>query len=225
MRFAISADHLRHWLQSSIDIRPGEGRRVALLFLYSVAAVGGVVTIGPAASDVLFMSQMPPAALPYLFILPAAAMIPVLLLYNQIAARVPLVPAIIGSNGLLLTGVVLFRVLLDTPAGDSFALLASLFMFMEFACTLIVMQFWNMAGQVFNMREAKRLFGLIAAGGTLATPLAGLSVVALAQLIGVKNLLWIVALAMLICIACVAVLARQQQVALPAAQAAHEARA
>ena len=64
MRFAISADRLRHWLQPSIDIRPGEGMRVALLFLYSVAAVGGVVTIGPAASDVLFMSQMPAAALP-----------------------------------------------------------------------------------------------------------------------------------------------------------------
>jgi hypothetical protein len=31
---------------------------------------------------------------------------------------------------------------------------------------------WNIAGDVFNMREAKRLFGLIAVGGTLVTPLA-----------------------------------------------------
>jgi hypothetical protein len=61
---------------------------------------------------------------------------------------------------------------------------------------------------------------LIAVGGTLATALAGLAVIALTQLIGVKNLLWIVALAMLICIACVAMLARWQRAALPAAQPA-----
>ncbi len=212
MLSAISADRMRHWIRSFVDIRPGEGARVALLFLYSIAAVGGVLTIGLAASDVLFMSEMPPAALPYLFILPAVAIIPVLLLYNHIAARLPLARAIIGSNVLLLAGVVLFRVLLDTSFSNSFALLAALFMFMEFAGTLIILQFWNVAGQSFNAREAKRLFGLIAAGGTLATPVAGLSLVALVQLIGVNNLLWVVVLSMLICIACVAVLGRQQQI-------------
>jgi ATP:ADP antiporter, AAA family len=216
----LSAERLRHWLLSFVDIRPGEGARVALLFLYSMAAVGGVLTIGLAASDVLFMSEMPPTALPYMFILPAAAIIPVLLLYNQVAARMPLARAIIGSNLLLLVGIVLFRVLLDTAVSTSFALLAALFMFMEFAGTLITLQFWNVAGQVFNTREAKRLFGLIAAGGTLATPIAGLSLVGLVQLIGVPNLLWIAALSLVICIACVAALSRRQQVAL-AAQAAH----
>lgn len=225
MLSAISADRLRHWLQSLVDIRPGEGARVALLFLYSMAAVGGVLTIGLAASDVLFMSEMPPSALPYLFILPAVGIIPVLVIYNQVAARVPLARAIIGSNGLLLIGVVLFRLLLDTSFGQSFALLAALFMFMEFAGTLIILQFWNIAGQVFNTRAAKRLFGLIAAGGTLATPVAGLSLVALVQLIGVENLLWIVALSILICIACVAALGRRQQVALVVTQAAPSAHA
>jgi hypothetical protein len=136
MLSALSADRLRHWLQSFADIRPGEGARVALLFVYSMAAVGGVLTIGLAASDVLFMSEMPPSALPYMFILPAAAIIPVLLLYNQVAARLPLTKAIIGSSMLLLAGVVLFRVLLDTAIGNSFALLAALFVFMEFAGTL-----------------------------------------------------------------------------------------
>ena len=177
-----------------------------MLFVYSMAACGGVLTIGLAASDVLFMSEMPPAALPYMLILPAVAIIPVLLLYNQVAARLTLTRAIIGSNVLLLAGVVLFRVLLDTSVGKSFVLLAALFMFMEFAGTLIILQFWNVAGQVFNAREAKRLFGLIAAGGTLATPVAGLSLVGLVQLIGVGNLLWIVVLAVLICIACVTAL-------------------
>ena len=123
MLLPTSADRLRHWLQSLVDIRPGEGARVALLFVYSLAAVGGVLTIGLAASDVLFMSEMPPSALPYLFILPAVGIIPVLVVYNQVAARVPLARAIIGSNGLLLIGVVLFRLLLDTSFGQSFALL------------------------------------------------------------------------------------------------------
>lgn len=100
MLASLSVERLRHWLLSFVDIRPGEGARVALPFLYSVAAVGGVLTIGLAASDVLFMSQMPPTALPYMFILPAAAIIPVLLLYNQVAATAA-TPAADAANAVL----------------------------------------------------------------------------------------------------------------------------
>ena len=35
--------------------------------------------------------------------------------------------------------------------------------------SLVVIQFWTLANDVFHAREAKRLFGYIGGGGTLAT--------------------------------------------------------
>lgn len=179
--------------------------------LYSAAAFGGVLTIGLTVSGTLFVSELPASAVPYMFILPAVSIVPAVLLYNRIAARFRLDQMIIGSNAILFGGVLIFRVLLDAPPGKSFAVLATLFFFSEAAYTLVILQFWNFAGQVFNPREAKRLFGVIAGGGTLANILAGFSLAAVVKRIGVENLLWVVALALGVCMACAWTLGRWQR--------------
>ncbi len=208
------AFRLSAWLQSIFNIQPGEGARVAAMILYSAAAVGGVLTVGLTVSSTLFVSQLPAADMPYLFILPAIFIVPALLLYNRISARFRLDQVIIGSNAMLLGGMLIFRLLLATPFGKSFAALAALYLFEEIAYTLVILQFWSLAGQVFNPREARRLFGLMAAGGTVANIAAGFSLAAVAKLIGVENLLWGVVLALGICIACAWALGRWQRGAL-----------
>jgi len=200
-------------VQAALQIQPGEGARVAVMLLYSAATIGGVLTVGTTVADTLFLSELPPSATPYLLILPAIAIVPALLFYNRVAARFSLTPVIIGSNVCLLGGIVLFRFLLDTPFGRSFAVLATLFLFMEVAYTLTILQFWSLAGQVFNPREARRLFGLIAAGGTLANIVAGFSLGPLARQIGVNNLLWVVVLALGVCVTCAWWLGRWQRAA------------
>ena len=89
---------LSNWLQSVFNIQPGEGARVGLMILYSAAAIGGVLTLGTTVSDTLFLSELPASAIPYLLILPAIAIIPVVLLYNRVAARFTLTQVILGSN-------------------------------------------------------------------------------------------------------------------------------
>ena len=197
-----------HWLQSVFSIQSGEGLRVAVMILYSAATVGGVLTIGTTVGDTLFISGQPASAFPYLLILPAVFIIPILLIYNRIAARLRLDQIIIGSNVLLLAGTVLFRFLLDTPLGKSFWVVVALYLFVEVAYTITILQFWSLAGQVFNAREAKRLFGLIAVGGTFANIIAGLSLAAVVNLIGVENLLWLVVAALGVCMACTRALSR-----------------
>ena len=199
------------WLQTALQVQPGEGRRVSVMILYSAAAVGGVLTVGLTVSNTLFLSGLPASAAPYLFILPAISIAPSLLLYNRLAARFSLTQLIIGSNAFLLGGVVLFRVLLGTPLGKGFAVLAALHLSVEVAYTLAILQFWSLAGEVFDPREAKRLFGLIASGGALAKIVAGLSLAALVRVIGVSNLLWVVAGALAVCMACAWTLGRTRR--------------
>lgn len=196
MRLPPVSDLLYSWLHC----HPGEGRRVGVMMLYSAAATGGVLTVGQAVSSALFLSRLPPSATAYLYILPAVFIVPAMLLYNQIAARRPLSQVFIGSNSLLFAAVVVFRFLLTTPYGHDFWTLVSIYLFIEFSYSLVLLQFWTFAGQIFNPREAKRLYGLIAAGGSIANIIAGLSLGALAHAVGAPNLLFVVAGALGICI-------------------------
>jgi ATP/ADP translocase len=191
------------WLQSIFTFQPGEGRRVALMILYSAAAIGGVLTIGESAAESLFVSQLPSTDMPFLFVLPAATIIPFLYIYNRLSQRMKTDRLIMASNFLLLAVIGVFRLLLATAAGKSLAVLGGYYLTTELSYTLVILQFWIVAGQVFNVREAKRLFGLIAVGGTLMNILAGLSIAGLAKLIGVDNFLLIVMLALAICAFCV----------------------
>src|SRR6266849_2074676 len=65
--------------------------------------------------------------------------------------------------------------------------------------SLVVIQFWTMANDVFHAREAKRLFGLIGAGGTLANVIFGLLVSRYARRIGAPNLLWLMVVQLASC--------------------------
>jgi ATP:ADP antiporter, AAA family len=206
------SERLHTWL----NVRAGEGRRVALMVVYSAATMGGVLTVGLAASTSLFMAELPATAVPFAFILPAFSILPAMLLYNRLGSRVSTFRLISGSNVLLLAAVLGFRLLLEFPAGRSFPVLAGLFLYVELAYTLTIMQFWAVAGQLFNARQARRLFGLIAIGGTLSNVLAGLVLAGVARVAGVENLLLIVAASLAIALACVSALARMAGLA-PAA--------
>lgn len=191
-----------HWLQSVLKIQPGEGARVALMILYSAAAMGIVVTIGYSVQDALFLSSLPTSDTPYLLILPAFTIGLSVLVYGRIAARIRLDHLVIGTACLLSILLLLVRVGLDTSFSKSFALLATSYVLIDMCVTLVLVQFWAFAGQVFNSREAKRLFGLIATGGTLVSMLAGLSLGPLSEWLGVPNLFFVIIGGLIVCGGC-----------------------
>ena len=196
-------------LGAMFRVQPGEGPRVALMIVYSAAAVGGVLTVGYNGLAVaLFVSRLPASAVPFAFILPAISIVLTLLLYNRLSSRLWLPHLAAGSSVVLLLMGLLFRLLLATGYGRSFPVLAGLFLYCETSASLVIVQFWTFAGQIFNPREARRLFGLIAVGGILSNVVAGLALAALVQFIGVENLLFIVVGALAVCTVCATALSR-----------------
>jgi CRP-like cAMP-binding protein len=196
----------------ALRVQPGEGRRVAWMMLYSAAIMGGMVVVGSAAASALFLSTLPDSATPYLFIASGVVSVLFFLGYSLAAARVPLGPLVLGSD-LLLIGITLaLRLLLATPLGNSFAVLLALDLFVEVSIALLIAQFWVIAAQIFNAREGQRLFGLMAAGGTLASMVFGLALqTGLGEAVGVPNLLFVVALSLVVCILCVRVLLAERE--------------
>jgi AAA family ATP:ADP antiporter len=196
-------------LSAALGIRPDERRRVVLLATFSVAAVGGVLTVGyQGVAMALFVARLPSSALPLTLILPGVSILIATLIYSRALAHFPLAPVVQASTFLLgLIGLCLWLVLTRAHAANTLVL-GALFMWCETASTLTVIQFWMLASHVFGTRQARRLFGLIATGGILAVVAAGLSLATLTGLFGVDNLLLITVVSLAICGMCARALAR-----------------
>ena len=190
-------------LQTFFDIRPGEGTKVVVMFLYAMFMVSGVYVIGRSISRALFLSALPQQAIAYRFILPPLAVIGVAAWYTRLVRRYTLSQLIFGATGLLIAGLLVFRLLLETSYSHSFGVLATLFVYVEVVVLLAGSQFWAFASEVFDPRQGKRLFGLIGAGGTVANVIGGAGLSYLATILAPKNLIFVLILCLIGSVACV----------------------
>ena len=173
-------------LEAGLRIRPGEQRRVALMSLYAANAIGAVV-VGHSVRDALYLANRPARGLAGMYIWSSIAIVLVSWSYARIADRLPrgLLNAV-SALGCAALGAAFWAVLTVT---DAVWVYAALYVFVEAMGSLVVIQFWTLANEVFHAREAKRLFGLIGGGGTLANVIFGLLVGRYAQVVGAHNLL------------------------------------
>jgi HEAT repeat protein len=181
-------------LQSIFNIRPGEGSKVGLMALYAAATFGAVGTVGAVAGRALFLSGLPAGAIPYRFILPALGMVVALAVFNRLIAHHPLAAAAVPTNAILLGGMLLLRLLLETSAAGSFAVLAALVVFAEVSAALVTRQFWAYASGIFNPRDDKRFSALVSLAAVASQTGGGLLVVVLAPWLDLRNFLFLVIL-------------------------------
>src|SRR5213080_5020592 len=190
------AGRIERALEAGLRIRPGEQRRVALMALYAANAIGAVV-VGRSVRDALYLSNRPARGLAGMYIWSSIAIVLVSWLYARIADRMRrgLLNAL-SALGCAALGAAFWAMLTVT---DAVWVYAGLYVFVEAMGSLVVIQFWTLANDVFHAREAKRLFGLIGAGGTIANVVFGLLVSRYARRIGAPNLLWLMVVQLAAC--------------------------
>src|SRR5438552_9489938 len=190
------AGRIARALEAGLRIRPGEQRRVALMSLYAANAIGAVV-VGHSVRDALYLSNRPARGLAGMYIWSSIAIVLVSWSYARIADRLPrgLLNAV-SALGCAALGAAFWAVLTVT---DAVWVYAALYVFVEAMGSLVVIQFWTMANDVFHAREAKRLFGLIGGGGTLANVIFGLLVGRYAKTFGADRLLWLMVGQLILC--------------------------
>src|SRR5437870_5847156 len=189
---------LERALEAGLRIRPGEQRRVALMAAYAANAIGAVV-VGRSVRDALYLANAsgPGKGLAGMYIFSSLAIVLVSWMYSRIADKANR-GALNGASALACGAVcAIFWALLSVHRAPW--VYAALYIFVEAMGSLVVIQFWTMANDVFHAREAKRLFGLIGGGGTLANVIFGLLVGRYAQVIGAQNLLLVMVAQLAIC--------------------------
>ncbi len=198
-------------LWTFLGIRPGERSRVVLFALWSMAVVGGVVIVGGLAGRALFLSALPREYVALKFLLPPVALAVVVAVYARLLDRLRRDRLVVGTSLLLGVVVLGLRVGLSADFGDGLVFLCLLFVALEVIGAVAIIQFWTMAGDLFDAREAKRLFGLVAAGGTVAAVVFSAGLGAAARAVPPADLLYGLVGALLVCAACAALLGRRHR--------------
>ena len=208
-------------LEALFAVRPNELRLAALLFGYCFAVVGAL-TMGRALRDALFLAQYDKSALPWMYLAQAVSVAAVSACYARYADRVRKDLMASGTAAFLALSLVLFRV--GVGVGPRWVV-AALYIWVEVLAAVGIIQFWNLANELFNPREAKRLFGVVAAGGTAATIVLGPLMGPFARHFGTENLLFFCAALLLGAAAITRVIGAQSHGRLAPKRAARGSRA
>jgi hypothetical protein len=186
------------WLErlgASLGLRPAERERALLLFGYQAAIVAALI-IGRTARDTLFLARRGRDELPWIYVGVSACVALATLGYTRATRGVSLTRATLRTLELLAAAFVgAFAItaagLMPAPG------YAALYVLVEIAAALLLMQFWTLAHEVFSAREAKRVFGFVGGGGVAAQIACGAAMGPVADALGTEALLVGVAIALL----------------------------
>jgi ATP:ADP antiporter, AAA family len=183
-----------------VDIRTGEGAAAALMFAYSLLAMTSYNILRPVAQS-KFIDELGAENLPYVLFVAGIAIGVLMHGYTAAMRRAPrrwIVPGTqLGIVALLLVFWGLFRAEVEWTA-------AAFYLARMVLGILLISQFWTIANDIYDARQAKRLFGFIGAGASLGGTFgAGLTLL-LVREIGTTNLLLVSAFVLALCAAMVA---------------------
>ena len=175
----------RTLLSRVVDIRPDERKTVVLMFSYAFAVMTAYNIVQPVTRSA-FIDDLGAENLPYLLLATGALIGLVMQLYGSVMTRLPrrwaLPIAQLGMTAVLMLFFLLFQ-------RETRWVSSGFYFFGQVLGTLLLSQFWTLANDVYDPRQARRLFGLIGGGASLGG-MAGSGLAALsAGQIGTPGLL------------------------------------
>ena len=176
-------------INGALLIRPGEGRRSALLFTHLLLA-SAVFVMGRTVRDTLFLSRASIDQLPWMFVLYGIASAITVLIYSRLADRLPRERAIMVWCGI---GVVSYLATWCAVRASLGWIYPTFYVWSEVFANLAISQFWTLANELHDPRAAKRLFGTIGAARVLGVIVVGLGAGSIVQAIGTEQLLFVLA--------------------------------
>jgi ATP:ADP antiporter, AAA family len=165
------------------DIRPGEHLRTWSMFLYLLCVLFAYYILKPVSRS-MFLTQFNADKLPWLYILIAVFGGLFAYLYSRLAARTSLRAAVFWTMSLSVASLCAIWLLIGMPW-----MVYVLNIFVSLFSIVLVSQGWLVASNIFDAREAKRLYPLLGVGMVLGAAFGGEFTHLTALLLGTRNLL------------------------------------
>ena len=195
-----------------VDVRQEESGTLVLMFLYSFLAMTAYNILKPLAAGV-FIGAFGAQNLPFMILVAGPLIAGIMQVYTAGIARLPKRWVIqitqLGVVALLIGFSVMFRMGVNPLSATS------LYLFRLILGVLLLSQFWTLANDIYDPRQAKRFFGFIGGGGALGGLAASFLVQQTVDRVGLDNLLLVSAGLITGCLVIVTtVLARSKNVGL-----------
>ena len=197
---------IRRVFGSIFSIRRDEAATAGLMFVYSFLAMTGYNVLRPITRS-KFISALGADNLPYVLLI-AGLLIAVLMQgYSRATSLIPRRWAIPSAQLAISAILVVFWFLF---ASDAVWISVAFYVFGLMLGILLISQFWTLANDIYDSREARRVFGIIGGGASLGGA-SGAAITALTvSRVGSDNLLLVSALAIAACAGIVAAIVRRQ---------------
>ncbi|MCB0641022.1 MAG: HEAT repeat domain-containing protein [Phaeodactylibacter sp.] len=189
---------LHKFLRKTFDIREGEGRRAILMQFNIFLIISTLLIVKPTVTG-LFLSEIGVEQLPVAFLLVAVFAVLISTVYSRFLGQAPLVRIILITLLASILLFVAFGILLKFNVVGGWILFA-FYVWVAIFGVLAASQFWILANVVFNIREAKRLFGFIGAGAIAGGIFGGYLTTLTAEWLGSEQLPFVGAGLLLLCV-------------------------
>jgi ATP/ADP translocase/CRP-like cAMP-binding protein/HEAT repeat protein len=191
-----------------VQLRPGEATTVLLMFAYSFLAMAGYNMIKPVTRG-LFIEKLGAENLPWVQFGAGIVIGLIMQAYTRVVSLTPrrwMIP-------LTLSGIVVvmaaFYVLFESlPASRGVAV--GFYLYGLIIGILLISQFWTLANDVYDPRQAKRVFGFIGAGSSLGGFAGALATSTIVEGIGANAMLLVAAVTLAVCTVTVVGLIRRE---------------
>ena len=162
------------WLWKSLqrrifDVRKGEYRRTLCMGLYFLFIMFANNILKPVSAG-LFLNKFSENKLPYLYLLIAGIGGVLAYLYTKIIVRTSLHTAVNAATAVSVSCLIVFWLLIDQSSTSSLYVFS---IFVSLVGIVFLSQGWLIAANIFDSREAKRLYGLLGSGAILGAALGG----------------------------------------------------
>lgn len=182
-------------LRPILEIRDEEAPTVFLMFAYSFLAMSSYTMLKPATRST-FIQSLGADNIPYLLLVAGFVIAFIMQGYTTAVSLLPRRWVIPSVQVVLIGLMLLFYALFQTGAEW---VSVAFYLFGLLLGILLISQFWTLANNIFDPRQAKRVFGFIGAGASLGGILGSL-ISAQAERIGTYTLLLISAAMMAFCV-------------------------
>jgi AAA family ATP:ADP antiporter len=198
---------MRRLLKPIVDLREGETATAVLMFVYSFLAMTAYNIVKPATRST-FISGLGADNLPWVQFAAGILIGFIMQGYSRAIGHVPRRWAIpvtqLACVGLLL------GLWIPLSARQEWASVAFYVLGLILGI-LLISQFWTLANDVYDPRQAKRLFGFIGGGASLGGATGAALTSIFVTRVGTTNMVLVSALVMLACVGLVIMIVRREQ--------------
>jgi AAA family ATP:ADP antiporter len=199
---------LARLLRPLVQLREGESPTVLLMFLYSFLAMAGYNMIKPVTRG-LFIEKLGAENLPWVQFGAGIVIGLIMQTYTRVISAAPrrwMIPMTLAG---IVVGMATFFVLFDSfPTNRAVAV--GFYLFGLIVGILLISQFWTLANDVYDPRQAKRVFGFIGAGASLGGFAGAALTSTVVERIGTNSVLLVSAATLAVCTLTVATVVRRE---------------